>query len=213
MGYTLFINTKMEVKLTFSYKKRIPIVPKKALYRKRYISQLPRSSKNKKEYKMCSLQIHLGTQLLGNLLLFSTSRWRICPGCHYVGGAGGLGSGTCLAHSSSALSLSALEASLYLILWWNSGPPRADLLMWMLQNPSGSGWLFLSLLLGASHIGLTVSYSDLIASLDQRSQVPDDCTETTEEKDAQLESSAWSLLSTSYSWAVAFLSPVAWVSS
>ena len=35
------------------------------------------------------------------------------------------------------------------------------------------------------------SYSDLrLPSLDQRSQVPDDCSETTEKRDAQLESSA-----------------------
>ena len=39
----------------------------KALNSKRYISQLLRSSKDKTRHKMCSLQIHLGTQLLGIL--------------------------------------------------------------------------------------------------------------------------------------------------
>lgn len=37
----------------------------------------------------------------------------------------------------------------------NSGPPRVDIMNWMLQNPSGSGWLFLSIQ-GASHIYLTI---------------------------------------------------------
>ena len=54
---------------------------------------------------MCSLQLHLGTQLLG-ILLFSITRGRICPGCHFVGGAGGLGSGMCPTHGSSAVFLS-----------------------------------------------------------------------------------------------------------
>lgn len=126
MGYTLFINTKMEVKLTFSYKKLIPIVPQKeSPIQKRYISQLPRSSKNKKRHKMCSLQIHLGTQLLGNLLLFQpqdegsaldVTMWEE-PVDLVLNG---------LAHSSS-LSLSQLSRPLsphpHDGIWW---PPRAD---------------------------------------------------------------------------------------
>jgi hypothetical protein len=50
MGYTLFINTDTGVKETFNYKEEyFNTMKKKALSRKRYISQLLRSSKNKKK--------------------------------------------------------------------------------------------------------------------------------------------------------------------
>ena len=56
------------------------------------------------------------------------------------------------------------------------------------------GYLFHFFLRGLTY-RFDSCYSDLrLPSLDQRSQVPDDCTETTEKRDAQLESSAWSLL-------------------
>ena len=56
------------------------------------------------------------------------------------------------------------------------------------------GYLFHFFLRGLTY-RFDSCYSDLrLPSLDQRSQVPDDCTETTEKRDAQLESSARSLL-------------------
>ena len=68
MGYTLFINTDTGVKETFNYKEEyFNTMKKKALSRKRYIPQLLRSSKNRKRHQMCSLKLHLGTQLLGIL--------------------------------------------------------------------------------------------------------------------------------------------------
>ena len=164
-----------------------------------------RSSKNKKRHRMCSLQLHLGTQLLG-ILLFSITRWRICPGCHFVGGAGGLGSGMCSTHGSSTLSFSALKASIFLILWWNSGPPRADIRNWMLQNPSGSGWLFLSLPFKGLHIYIwQFLLWPAIALLRPKVSNPDNYTVTTQQ-DVQLESSAWSLLHLIF-WGIAFLGP------
>ena len=68
MGYTLFINTDTGVKETFNYKEEyFNTMKKKALSRKRYISQLLKSSKSKKRHTMYSLKLHLGTQLLGIL--------------------------------------------------------------------------------------------------------------------------------------------------
>ena len=68
MGYTLFINTDTEVKETFhDQEEYFNTMKKKALSRKRYIPQLLRSSKNRKRHQMCSLKLHLGTQLLGIL--------------------------------------------------------------------------------------------------------------------------------------------------
>lgn len=166
----------------------IPIVPERKPYTEKDIFQLPRSSsKNKKDIK-CAPFRSTWHSITWNLLLFSTSRWRICPDVTMWEEPVDLVR-TCLAHSSSALSLSALEASLYLILWWNSGPQGWQHDVDAGQNPSGSGWLFLF----TSFRGLTYKVWQFllwpeIASLDQRSQVPDDCTETTEER-----CSAWDL--------------------
>jgi len=133
----------------------------------------------------------LALSYLEYLLLFSITRWSICPGCLYVGGAGRLSSGTCPAYGSSALSLSALKASLFLILWWNSGPPRADISKWKLQNPSGPGWLFLSLLLKGLYIYIwQFLLWPEIALLTPKVSSP---WQLYCERDVQLESSAWSL--------------------
>ena len=122
------------------------------------------------------LSAHLGTQLLG-ILFFSITRWRRCPGCRYAGGAGGLGSGTCPARGSSALSFSALKASLFLILWWNSGPLRADIINGRYRTPMVlGGYFFHFFWRGFTYISDN-SFSDLRSpSLDQRSQAPDNCT-------------------------------------
>ena len=56
------------------------------------------------------------------------------------------------------------------------------------------GYFFPFFLRGFTYI-FDNSYSDLrLPSLDQRSHVPDNCTETTEKRDVRLESSGWSLL-------------------
>ena len=134
----------------------------------------------------------LALSYLEYLLLFSITRWSICPGCLYVGGAGRLSSGTCPAYGSSALSLSALKASLLLILWWNSGPPRAYISKWTLQNPTGSGWLFLSLLLKGLYLYIwQFLLWPEIALLRPKVSSP---WQLYCEHDVQLESSAWSLL-------------------
>ena len=80
MGYTLFINTDTGVKETFNYKEEyFNTMKKKALSRKRYISQLLRSSKNKKRHKMYSLKLHLGTQLLGILTSLFNHKMKHLP--------------------------------------------------------------------------------------------------------------------------------------
>ena len=118
----------------------------------------------------------------------------------------------CVLPMAVVLSFSALKASIFLILWWNSGPPRADIRNWMLQNPSGSGWLFLSLPFKGLHIYIwQFLLWPAIALLRPKVSNPDNYTVTTQQ-DVQLESSAWSLLHLIF-WGIAFLSPVAWVSS
>ena len=113
----------------------------------------------------------------------------------------------CVLPMAVVLSFSALKASIFLILLWNSGPPRADIRNWMLQNPSGSGWLFLSLPLKGLHIYIwQFLLWPEIALLRPKVSNPDNYTVTTQQGDIQFESSAWSLLHLIF-WGVAFLGP------
>ena len=120
----------------------------------------------------------LALSYLEYLLLFSITRWSICPGCLYVGGAGRLSSGTCPAHGSSALSFSALKASLFSSSYDGiqdlpglisvNGRYRTPVVL--------GGYFFHFFWRGFIYISDN-SFSDLRSpSLDQRSQAPDNCT-------------------------------------
>lgn len=71
MGYTLFINTKMEVKLTFSYKKRIPIVPERKPYTEKDTSpSYPGQARTKKDIKCAPFRSTLALNYLETYFSF-----------------------------------------------------------------------------------------------------------------------------------------------
>lgn len=72
MGYVH--KHKMEVKLTFSYKKRIPIVPEEKPYTEKDTSPSYPGQAEQKDIKCAPFRSTLALNYLENLLLFSTSR-------------------------------------------------------------------------------------------------------------------------------------------
>lgn len=153
---------------------------------------VPEVKQEQKDIKCVPFSSTLALSYLEYLLLFSITRWKICPGCHYVGGAGGLVSGMCPTHGSSALSQLSkpLCSSSY-----DGIQDLQGLISWTgcYRTPVVLGGYFFPFKGLHIYIWQFLLWPE-IALLRPKVSNPDNYTVTTQQGDVQLEGSAWSLL-------------------